>query len=132
MKDEATQTGSNTKSDTSDNTATKQPRKIELALYWLLTKGANGLVQPEAHTLYRESALHTTISSLKHEKGIHCISKPDLETIVYQYQKPFHRYWLEADKDRVKAINLLNYYRAKRGLEKIYFPAWHESSDKAA
>ncbi|WP_338456693.1 hypothetical protein [uncultured Alteromonas sp.] len=75
MKDEATQTGSNTKSDTPDNTATMQPRKIELSLYWLLTKGARGLVQPEAHTLYRESALHTTISSLKHEKGIYCSNR---------------------------------------------------------
>ena len=115
-----------------NTTLNKRPFKIELALNSILHNGPRGITQPEAFTSYRESCLHTTISSLRHEKGIKFIAQPDLNTVVYFHQKPFNRYWLESDEDRVKALKLLNAYRFNRGLERVYYEAWHSSTDKAA
>ena len=130
-KDEDTPKGSNT--NTIDNTTpTKPPFKIELALYAILKNGSLGITQPEAFSSYRESCLHTTISSLRHEKGIGFLAKPDLKTVVYCYQKPFNRYWLASDKDRVKALRLLNSYRSSRGLVKVDYEAWHNPDEEAA
>lgn len=131
IKDEATPKGSNTNT-TNNTTPTKPPFKIELALYAILKNGSLGITQPEAFSSYRESCLHTTISSLRHEKGIGFLAKPDLETVVYCYQKPFNRYWLASDKDRVKALRLLNAYRVNRGLAKVDNEAWHDLENKAA
>ena len=76
--------------------------------------------------------MHTTISSLKNERGIGFVSEPDFETVVHFYQKPFNRYWLAADEDRVMALKLLNAYRSNRGLPKVHFEAWHKPDSKAA
>jgi len=130
-KNEATPKGSNTYIS-NNNTPTKPPFKIELALYAILKKGSLGITQPEAFSSYRESCLHTTISSLRHEKGIGFLAKPDLKTVVYCHQKPFNRYWLASDKDRVKALRLLNAYRLNRGLGKVDNEAWHNPENKAA
>lgn len=131
MKDEATPKGSNTNA-INNTTPTKPPFKIELALYAILKNGSLGITQPEAFSSYRESCLHTTISSLRHEKGIVFLAKPDLETVVYCHQKPFNRYWLASDKDRVKALRLLNAYRSNRGLVKVDYEAWHTPDNIAA
>ena len=130
-KDEATPKGSNTNT-INNNTPTRPPFKIELALYAILKNGSLGITQPEAFSSYRESCLHTTISSLRHEKGIGFLAKPDLETVVYCHQKPFNRYWLASDNDRVKALRLLNAYRSNRGLAKVEYEAWHNPDGKAA
>jgi len=116
----------------SNTTENKGPYKIELALFSILHNGPRGITQPEAFTSYRESCLHTTISSLKHEKGINFVSQPDFNTVAYFNQKPFSRYWLASDKDRLVAINLLNAYRSNRGLSKVNFEAWHNPDNKAA
>lgn len=116
----------------SDTTENKGPYKIELALFSILHNGPRGITQPEAFTSYRESCLHTTISSLKHEKGISFVSQPDFNTVAYFNQKPFSRYWLASDKDRVKAQRLLNAYRSNRGLPKVNFEAWQKPDNKAA
>ncbi len=116
----------------SDTTENKGAYKIELALFSILHNGPRGIAQPEAFTSYRESCLHPTIISLKHEKGINFVSQPDFNTVAYFNQKPFSRYWLASDKDRVKAQKLLNAYRSNRGLSKVNFEAWHKSPDKAA
>lgn len=132
-KDDATQKSSNTNTNTIDNsTPIKPPFKIELALYAILKNGSLGITQPEAFSSYRESCLHTTISSLRHEKGIGFLAKPDLATVVYCHQKPFNRYWLASDKDRVKALRILNAYRLNRGLAKVDYEAWHNPENKAA
>ncbi len=110
----------------------KQPYKIELALFSILHNGPQGITQPEAFNAYRESCLHTTISSLKNEKGINFVTEPDFETVVHFYQKPFNRYWLATDEDRVMALKLLNAYRSNRGLPKVNFEAWHKPNSKAA
>ena len=122
----------NTRTVNSQSTEIRPPYKIELALNALLNKGPQGITQPEAFTSYRESCLHTTISSLKHEKGISFVSQPDFNTVAYFNQKPFSRYWLATDEDRVMALKLLNAYRTNRGLPKVNFEAWHSSPDKAA
>lgn len=111
--------------------ATKRPPKIELNVLSLLQQGPKGLNQPEAHSLYRESCLNTSICSLK-KKGISIISLPDLDSVRYFNQKPFHRYWLATDTDRQRAVNLLNHYRQKRGLGKIDFAPWHDNDKKSA
>ena len=116
----------------SNTTENKGPYKIELALFSILHNGPRGITQPEAFTSYRESCLHTTISSLKHEKGINFVSQPDFNTVAYFNQKPFSRYWLASDKDRVKAQKLLNAYRSNRGLSKVNIEAWHNPDNKAA
>ena len=116
----------------SNTTENKGPYKIELALFSILHNGPQGITQPEAFTSYRESCLHTTISSLKHEKGISFVSQHDFNTVAYFNQNPFSRYWLASDKDRVKAQKLLNAYRSNRGLPKVNFEAWHNPDEKAA
>ncbi|MDO6565825.1 hypothetical protein Q4561_02025 [Alteromonas sp. 1_MG-2023] len=129
----AAPTGSEFKPLTKTNIAeNKRPYKVELALNSILHNGPRGITQPEAFTSYRESCLHTTISSLKHEKGINFISQPDFNTVVYFNQKPFSRYWLASDKDRVNALKLLNAYRSNRGLTKVSYEAWHKPDYKAA
>ena len=122
----------NTRTVNSQSTEMRPPYKIELALNALLNKGPQGITQPEAFNAYRESCLHTTISSLKNEKGISFVAEPDFETVVHFYQKPFNRYWLAADEDRVMALKLLNAYRSNRGLPKVHFDAWHKPDSKAA
>ena len=116
----------------SDTTEKRPPYKIEMALFSILHNGPRGITQPEAFNAYRESCLHTTISSLKNEKGISFVAEPDFETVVHFYQKPFNRYWLATDEDRVMALKLLNAYRTNRGLPKVNFEAWLSSPDKAA
>jgi hypothetical protein len=130
--DEATPKGSNTKTDTSNTTEKRPPYKIELALNAILHNGPRGLTQPEAFISYRESCLHTTISTLRHLKEIQFIAHPDFDTVVHFHQKPFNRYWLATDSDREKALRLLNAYRSKRGLETVDYEAWHSSTNKAA
>lgn len=122
----------NTRTVNSQSTEMRPPYKIELALNALLNKGPQGITQPEAFNAYRESCLHTTISSLKNERGIGFVSEPDFETVAHFYQKPFNRYWLAADEDRVMALKLLNAYRSNRGLPKVHFEAWHKTASKAA
>ncbi|WP_438499298.1 hypothetical protein [Alteromonas australica] len=122
----------NTRTTQTQSNQIKPPFKVELSLNAILHKGAQGITQPEAFNAYRESCLHTTISTLKNEKGIGFVSEPDLETVVHFYQKPFNRYWLATDEDRVMALKLLNAYRSNRGLPKVNFEAWHSSPDKAA
>lgn len=122
----------NTKTEHNHSNANKPPYKVELALNALLHKGPQGITQPEAFMIYRESCLHTTISSLKNGKGICFISQPDYETIAHFHQKPFSRYWLASNTDREKALKLLNAYRSNRGLEKLNYEAWHTSTGKAA
>ena len=116
------------------NQSTKKqpPFKIELALNSILHNGPRGITQPEAQATYRESCLHTTISVLRHSKGIEFISHPDQDTVVYYNQKPFSRYWLASDEDRKKALKLLNAYRANRGLPKVNYGPWHSSPNEAA
>lgn len=116
----------------SNTTEKRPPCNIEMSLFSILHNGPRGITQPEAFTSYRESCLHTTISSLKHEKGISFVSQPDFNTVAYFNQKPFSRYWLASDKDRVKAQRLLNAYRSNRGLPKVNFEAWHNPDEKAA
>lgn len=116
----------------SHTTEKRPPYKIEMALFSILHNGPRGITQPEAFNAYRESCLHTTISSLKNEKGINFVSQPDFNTVAYFNQKPFSRYWLASDKDRVKAQKLLNAYRSNRGLSKVNFEAWHKPDSKAA
>lgn len=122
----------NTRTVNSQSTEMRPPYKIELALNALLNRGPQGITQPEAFNAYRESCLHTTISTLKNEKGITFASEPDFETVVHFNQKPFSRYWLATDEDRVKALRLLNAYRSSRGLVKVNFDAWHSPTDRAA
>ena len=122
----------NTRTVNSQSTEMRPPYKIELALNALLNKGPQGITQPEAFSCYRESCLHTTISTLKNEKGISFTSEPDFGTVAHFGQKPFSRYWLASDKDRVKALKLLNAYRCNRGLTKVSYEAWHNPDNKAA
>ena len=132
MKNEAaTPKGDNIRVDAENCTPTEPPKKIELNVFSLLHQGPKGLNQPEAHSLYRESCLNTSICSLK-KKGISIISLPDLDSVRYFNQKPFHRYWLATDIDRQRAVNLLNHYRQKRGLGKIDFAPWHDTDKKSA
>lgn len=114
------------------STKKHQPYKIELALNSILHNGPRGITQPEAQIAYRESCLHTTISALRHSKDIEFVSHPDQDTVVYYNQKPFSRYWLASDEDRKKALKMLNAYRANRGLGKVNYGPWHNSTDKAA
>lgn len=130
--DAATPKSDNTKPNTGNVTPNKPPHKVEVALYSILKRGPLGISQPEAQSLYHESSLHSTISYLKNNRGIDFISEPDPSTVHYFYQKPFNRYWLATDKDREKALRLLNAYRANRGLSKVDFPSWHTDNDKAA
>lgn len=119
-------------SNTNQSTKKHHPFKIELALNSILHAGPKGITQPEAQATYRESCLHTTISALRHSKGIEFISHPDQDTVVYYNQKPFSRYWLASDEDRKKALKLLNAYRANRGLPKVNYGPWHSSPNEAA
>lgn len=118
--------------NTDQSTKKHHPLKIELALNSILHAGPKGITQPEAQATYRESCLHTTISALRHSKGIEFISHSDQDTVVYYNQKPFSRYWLASDEDRKKALKLLNAYRANRGLPKANYGPWHSSPNEAA
>ncbi|WP_218312344.1 hypothetical protein [Alteromonas antoniana] len=132
MRREAAPKDDNAYARNSNCTQNKPPHKVEVALYSILKRGPLGIAQPEAQSLYYESALHSTISDLKNNRGIDFISEPDPSTVHYFYQKPFNRYWLATDKDREKALRLLNAYRTNRGLSKVDFPSWHTDNDKAA
>jgi hypothetical protein len=128
---EATPKGDNITIHNDDITANQKPRKkFDWALYVILSRGPKGVAWPEALMSYHESALNSTISSLR-KKGIDFISEPDHNTISHHGQKPFNRYWLATDKDRQRAENLLNHYRKERGLPPLHFAPWHNSNDAA-
>lgn len=130
--DAAAQGGDNIRVDADKLAPTRPPFKVELALFTILSRGATGINQPEAHEAYRESCLHSTISQLKNGSGISFTAFADLDTVRYFNQKPFNRYWLTRDSDRIKAENLLNHYRQKRGLGKLEFAPWHDTDKKSA
>lgn len=130
-KDEAAPKGDNIRVDAENCTPTRPPIKIERSLLAILSSGPRGLIQPEAYSQYGESCLHTVVSTLRN-KGINLISLPDHDSVRYFNQKPFSRYWLATDKDRLRAVNLLNHYRQKRGLGKLDFAPWHDTNKKSA
>ena len=130
--DAAAQMGDNIRVDADKLAPTRPPYKIELALFTILSRGSCGINQPEAYAAYRESCLHSTISQLKHGSGISFTAFADLDTVRYFNQKPFNRYWLTDNSDRLKAENLLNHYRQKRGLGKLDFSSWHDTDKKSA
>lgn len=118
-KEEATQMSGNSELDNSDNTAIKPPIKMELCITLLIQRGESGLTQPEAYSVYEESCLHTSISTLQNKHGLIIARSPDKSTAVHYRQKPFYRYWLADEYQSQKALVLLNHYRTKRGLTPI-------------
>lgn len=101
-----------------NNSSLPKPKKefvLEMALY----SGSEGFTQPDAYKNYYESCLHTSISNLQQKHDIMFSRMPDKSTVRYQGQKPFYRYWLADQNQAKKALNLLNYYRAKRNVEPV-------------
>lgn len=99
---------------TDESKAKRPPFKLEETLLCFFKFGTAGLIQPEAYNEYRESCLHTSVSKLQNEYGIHIFRKPDEP--YSKYRRPFTRYWLADNEQARKAVNLLNHCRAKRGL----------------
>ena len=93
----------------------KIPTKKELTLIALLDRGSAGLIQPEAYDLHGESCLHTSISELYNDHGIHI----DRKTVPYAHRNGgtthFTRYFLTDPEAIKKAKALLAYYQKKRG-----------------
>ncbi|MCW8108078.1 hypothetical protein OPS25_06170 [Alteromonas ponticola] len=111
----------NTNLNTGKSKPLHPPKKIERFLMLLIRKGSDGITQPEAFWDYRESCLHTSVSSLQKQHGITVARKPDKSTIVNYCQKAFNRYWLADDEQRKKAIILLNFFRSKRKADPLSF-----------
>ena len=80
----------------------KSPKKI-VALKHLLT---TSLISPEAHSLYGDTALHSTISSLWNTHSIGFDRKPEKHGI---YGALFTRYTLQ-ESSREKAHQLIVHY----------------------
>jgi hypothetical protein len=90
---------------TATTTATSQkklPKKI-IALKYLMLRS---MIQPEAHELYGETCLHTTISTLWNEHGI--AFKRVAETYG-KFDARFTRYTL-IEESRERAIQLISSY----------------------
>lgn len=77
-----------------------RPSKILRALLLLVDRS---LIQPEAYSLYRETCLHSTISTLANKYNLVFTRKPEL---YGEYKTRFIRYQLEHDS-RDAAIKLL-------------------------
>ena len=94
----------------------KPPTKLELCLIELLSCGANGLTELEALSVYGETSLHSTISTLSNSKGL--VFKRESQPHTHQHGRKvfFTRYWLLDDKEIAKARSLLGMYEVKRGL----------------
>tara|TARA_R110001583_G_scaffold126232_1_gene277818 strand:+ start:1141 stop:1536 length:396 start_codon:yes stop_codon:yes gene_type:complete len=99
---------------TDESKAKRPPFKLEETLLCFFKFGTAGVIQPQAHNEYRESCLHTTVSELQNKHGIHIFRKPDEP--YSKYRRPFTRYWFADNEQARKAVNLINYFRAKRGL----------------
>jgi len=83
----------------------KLPKKI-IALKHLLT---TSLISPEAHFLYKDSALHSTISSLWNIHNIGFDRQPEKHGI---YDALFTRYTLQ-ESSRERALNLIKHYEGR-------------------
>jgi len=83
----------------------KLPKKI-VALKHLLT---TSLISPEAHSLYKDSALHSTISSLWNIHNIGFDRQPEKHGI---YNALFTRYTLQ-ESSRERALNLVKHYEGE-------------------
>lgn len=99
--------------DTGENTPKRPPFKIEKALSLFITQGKNGVTAPEAHAVYQESCLHTTVSTLRKEHAIEFGQQLDK---ARPYRKPFMRYWLIDAAAVDLAFKLLNKKRSKRNV----------------
>lgn len=119
MKNEAAPKGNNIKMCKSDVTEILPPYKLELCLELLLQAGSAGITQPNAYCAYHDSCLHSTISALHNCHDVKIMRRPDKSTVIHRRQKPFCRYWLMDANQHHKALNLLNYYRQKRGAEPL-------------
>jgi hypothetical protein len=97
-------------------TEKRPPFKQESALLFFLTCGAGGVIQPEATLCYRETCLHTTVSSLQNRHGIQFMRKYDPAA---KYRRPFMRYWIADEKSIRNAFNLLNKLRIRRNVPPI-------------
>jgi hypothetical protein len=110
--------------NTDESTATRPKYKKENALAFVLISGAGGVCQPEAHSHYKETCWHTTISTLQNKHGIQFMRKLDPAP---KYRKPFMRYWLADKKSVERAFNLLNDMRTKRNVKPLS-RQWLDSS----
>ena len=95
----------------------KRPKfKKESAIALFLIRGDSGVCEPQVYENYRETCLHTTVSTFEKMHGMKFNRKYDPAT---KYRRPFMRYWL-ADKSSIKiAFNLLNQLRVKRNVKPI-------------
>ncbi len=83
----------------------KLPKKI-VALKYLMLRS---MIQPEAHKLYGESCLHSTISTLWNEHGIAFKRIPET---YGQFDARFTRYTL-IEESRERAAKLISSYSLK-------------------
>lgn len=88
-------------------TSYKKQTKLIVALKLLLTRS---LIQPEAHKIYGETCLHSTISTLSNKHGIAFSRKSEKYGL---YDSRFTRYTLQEDS-RNKALELVALYERKK------------------
>lgn len=113
-----------TKHDTHSTTKlTRPPFKIEVAAMAFIENGSQGMNSLEANRKYGDTALHTSVSTLTHDHGIHFKRQPeDIENRAGAISR-FTRYSLLTDDDVKRAMILVNYYRSRRGLSPLVWEA---------
>ncbi|WP_032095045.1 MULTISPECIES: hypothetical protein [unclassified Alteromonas] len=129
-KNEATPKGDNIKNGNSYVTEIGPRIKSEYTLEMLLKVGPNGITQPEAYSVYRESCLHSTISALQNQHDIKIMRRSDKQSIVHKRQKPFSRYWLPDIVQANRALTLLNFYRKQRNAPSLKLSAIYQPTSK--
>jgi hypothetical protein len=106
---------------------TKPPFKIEVAAILLVKRCHQGVIQPEAHRVYGESCLHTSVSTLFNNYGIRFKRQPESITNRAGSVSNYTRYTLLDEVDLLRIKKLIDRYRARRGLP----PFNWEVKDKA-
>ncbi len=95
----------------------KKQLKIESVLESFLITGYKGMTALDAINIYGDTCLHSSVSDLKNNRGIHFAKEPYTHICRVGSPVRFTRYFLEDECSIAKAIELLDLYRDKRGLE---------------
>ena len=132
MKKAATHQGNDSSSlRTEKSIKLKRQTQKEKVLEAFINEGNTGFYQIEAYQTFQVTCLHSYISNLE-KQGVRFNRKWIAHKNIDGGQTPFMRYWIADDESLKKAISIVNFLRAKRGMHPIPPSDYFNLPNKAA
>lgn len=97
----------------------KYPTKVQIFIETLIGREKSGLNTYEANSIYNDTCLHTSVSSLQRKYGIVLTRKKEDYINLLGRKSRVTRYWLQPE-DLNKAKRLVNELRLENGFAPLY------------